>query len=57
MGALISYSFRGMPAEDRRYGPLASKLTLDTRNRRPVINAAFVDVDAMTGVALVMGRG
>jgi hypothetical protein len=46
-----------MPAEDRRYGPLASKPTLDTRNRGPVINAAFVDVDAMTGVALVMGRG
>jgi hypothetical protein len=46
-----------MPAQDRRCQPLASKPTLDTRNRRRVIDAAFVDVDAVTGVALVKGRG
>jgi hypothetical protein len=27
------------------------------RVRRPIINAAFVDIDAVTGVAPVMGRG
>jgi hypothetical protein len=34
MGTLISYSFRGVPVQDRRCGPLASKPTLTTRNPR-----------------------
>jgi hypothetical protein len=30
-GTVSSYSFRGVPAQDRRCGPLASNPTLDTR--------------------------